>query len=361
VPAAAHFASVAPPPNSTSSGWAPMARATAGVGRFRTRHRLGEVGGRVELEREARSAATSTSHPSGRSGTRRSRRPRRAASAGAREAAGAVREGEPGAGRHAGDVRAVAMSVGTRVTPSVSASRRGPWRAAGRRGPRPPGRCRAAQGEPPGLHGAVQPEAGSRSPRRPAPPPTSAHPRRRTRPRCAAGRRLEHGGGHGGGQRDPGRWVEHVRQALLGGGEGLHRHEHGRSRRHHHLNLTGGGDLTSRSMTMNVAVIGGARGGPPSLISVPRTLHHAVGAPARRGRGGARRAPQLDVPGRLRPDPSLHATTSLEEAVAAADVLVMGVPSHGMRETARELAGFLRPWVPVVSLSKGLEQGTGCA
>jgi glycerol-3-phosphate dehydrogenase (NAD(P)+) len=55
---------------------------------------------------------------------------------------------------------------------------------------------------------------------------------------------------------------------------------------------------------------------------------------------------------------SLHATDSLEEAVAAADVLVMGVPSHGMRETARELAPHLRPWVPVVSLSKGLEQGT---
>jgi glycerol-3-phosphate dehydrogenase (NAD(P)+) len=56
--------------------------------------------------------------------------------------------------------------------------------------------------------------------------------------------------------------------------------------------------------------------------------------------------------------PSLHATSSLEDAVRAADVLVMGVPSHGMRETAKELVGFLRPWVPVVSLSKGLEQGT---
>ncbi len=56
--------------------------------------------------------------------------------------------------------------------------------------------------------------------------------------------------------------------------------------------------------------------------------------------------------------PSLHATSSLEEAVCTADLLVMGVPSHGMRETAKELAGCLRPWVPVVSLSKGLEQGT---
>jgi len=56
--------------------------------------------------------------------------------------------------------------------------------------------------------------------------------------------------------------------------------------------------------------------------------------------------------------PSLHATSSLEEAVSVADVLVMGVPSHGMRESAQLLAPFLRPWVPVVSLSKGLEQGT---
>jgi glycerol-3-phosphate dehydrogenase (NAD(P)+) len=56
--------------------------------------------------------------------------------------------------------------------------------------------------------------------------------------------------------------------------------------------------------------------------------------------------------------PSLHATSSLEEAVSEADLLVMGVPSHTMRETAQSLASYLRPWVPVVSLSKGLEQGT---
>ena len=56
--------------------------------------------------------------------------------------------------------------------------------------------------------------------------------------------------------------------------------------------------------------------------------------------------------------PSLHGTSDLEEAVTSADVLVMGVPSHGMRAAAEQLAPFLRPWVPVVSLSKGLEQGT---
>ena len=54
----------------------------------------------------------------------------------------------------------------------------------------------------------------------------------------------------------------------------------------------------------------------------------------------------------------LVATASLEEAVTGADVLVMGVPSHGMRATLAELAPFVAPGVPVVSLAKGLEQGT---
>jgi len=54
----------------------------------------------------------------------------------------------------------------------------------------------------------------------------------------------------------------------------------------------------------------------------------------------------------------LAATADLEEAVGSADVLVMGVPSHGMRATLRELAAYVRPWIPVVSLAKGLEVGT---
>ena len=55
---------------------------------------------------------------------------------------------------------------------------------------------------------------------------------------------------------------------------------------------------------------------------------------------------------------SLRATSSLAEAVAEADVVVMGVPSHGFRTVMAEAAEHLRPWVPIVSLSKGLEQGT---
>jgi glycerol-3-phosphate dehydrogenase (NAD(P)+) len=54
----------------------------------------------------------------------------------------------------------------------------------------------------------------------------------------------------------------------------------------------------------------------------------------------------------------LTATGSLEEAVAGAAALVMGVPSHGMRATLAQLAGYVTPGIPVISLAKGLEQGT---
>ena len=54
----------------------------------------------------------------------------------------------------------------------------------------------------------------------------------------------------------------------------------------------------------------------------------------------------------------LEATADLQEAVERADVVVMGVPSHGFRETLEQVAPFVRPWVPIVSLTKGLEQGS---
>src|SRR6202035_3937550 len=55
---------------------------------------------------------------------------------------------------------------------------------------------------------------------------------------------------------------------------------------------------------------------------------------------------------------TLQPTTDFSEAADCADVIVMGVPSHGVRAVLTELAKELRPWVPVVSLVKGLEQGT---
>ncbi len=55
---------------------------------------------------------------------------------------------------------------------------------------------------------------------------------------------------------------------------------------------------------------------------------------------------------------ALRATASIEEAVRDADLIAVGVPSHGQRAVLEEVRKHIRPWVPVVSLSKGLEQGT---
>jgi glycerol-3-phosphate dehydrogenase (NAD(P)+) len=59
-------------------------------------------------------------------------------------------------------------------------------------------------------------------------------------------------------------------------------------------------------------------------------------------------------------DPELRATSSLEEAVSQADVLVMAVPSHGFRSVLERAAAHVRPWIPIVSLTKGLELDTRC-
>jgi glycerol-3-phosphate dehydrogenase (NAD(P)+) len=62
---------------------------------------------------------------------------------------------------------------------------------------------------------------------------------------------------------------------------------------------------------------------------------------------------ELQLPARL------HADTDLARVTARADVLVVAVPSHGFREALTRAAPHIRPWVPVISLSKGLEQHSG--
>ena len=60
----------------------------------------------------------------------------------------------------------------------------------------------------------------------------------------------------------------------------------------------------------------------------------------------------------LRLHPELRATSSLPLAAEQADVIIMAVPTHAFRPTLVELQPHVRPWVPVVSLSKGFEEGT---
>jgi glycerol-3-phosphate dehydrogenase (NAD(P)+) len=58
------------------------------------------------------------------------------------------------------------------------------------------------------------------------------------------------------------------------------------------------------------------------------------------------------LPKRLRADADLHS------AVSGADVIVVGVPSHSFRDVLTTAAPSIRPWIPIVSLTKGFEKGS---
>ena len=71
------------------------------------------------------------------------------------------------------------------------------------------------------------------------------------------------------------------------------------------------------------------------------------------GRENKKYLPGITLP------PGLRATNDMAEVVAGADVLIMGVPSHSFRGVLEEAKAHLRPWVPVISLTKGLELASG--
>jgi glycerol-3-phosphate dehydrogenase (NAD(P)+) len=52
------------------------------------------------------------------------------------------------------------------------------------------------------------------------------------------------------------------------------------------------------------------------------------------------------------------ATDDLEKAMRHAELLIVGVPTTAMRSTMNIAKEWIHPWIPVVSLAKGLEQGS---
>ncbi len=112
-------------------------------------------------------------------------------------------------------------------------------------------------------------------------------------------------------------------------------------------------------MHIRVAVIGGGSWGTTvahlAAHSVPTVLW------ARRSEQ-AQEINEHHTNNRYLPGFQLHsdlwATDDLREAVRGADVIVMGVPSQGFREALEQVARYVRAWVPVLSLTKGLEQGS---
>ena len=60
----------------------------------------------------------------------------------------------------------------------------------------------------------------------------------------------------------------------------------------------------------------------------------------------------------LRLPDALSATHDLGRAISNSDVVVMAVPSHGFREVFTLVADYLQDETPIVSLTKGIEQGS---
>ena len=71
------------------------------------------------------------------------------------------------------------------------------------------------------------------------------------------------------------------------------------------------------------------------------------------GRGNRRYLDGYTLPSQL------EATDDLGLAVRGADLLVMGVPTHGFRQVLESMVDVVGPKAPVISLAKGFERSTG--
>ena len=70
-----------------------------------------------------------------------------------------------------------------------------------------------------------------------------------------------------------------------------------------------------------------------------------------------RRANPIYLPDIALP-PTVTASAALDAALAGAELLVVAVPSHGLRHVLEEARAFIGPGLTVVSATKGLEEGT---
>lgn len=112
-------------------------------------------------------------------------------------------------------------------------------------------------------------------------------------------------------------------------------------------------------MKLRVALLGGGSWGTTVAALVARNTQATLWArdQATVDDINLRHRNEKYLPGAVLPE-ALAATTDLRQAVSDIDVLVVGVPSQGFRSVLEQVAPHLRAWVPVISLTKGLEMGT---
>ncbi len=110
---------------------------------------------------------------------------------------------------------------------------------------------------------------------------------------------------------------------------------------------------------MKVAVVGAGSWG--TAVAAIASRHADVSLWARSPGLAARIEAERRNP-RYLPDLELasgiHATSSITDACADAEAIVVGVPSHGFRAVLTGAVGLIGPDVPVISLAKGIEVDT---
>ena len=110
---------------------------------------------------------------------------------------------------------------------------------------------------------------------------------------------------------------------------------------------------------LRIGILGGGSWGTTVAALVTRNTQVTLWArnPATVEEINTRHTNEVYLPGAVLPD-KLVATNDIAEAVHEADVIVMAIPSQNFRSVLQEVAGHIRAWVPVISLTKGLELNT---
>ena len=118
--------------------------------------------------------------------------------------------------------------------------------------------------------------------------------------------------------------------------------------------------MSSGGAVSRVAVIGAGSWGTtvaallaPVVPTVLWSRRADVATDVAAGRGNRRYLDGYTLPSQL------EATDDLGLAVRGADLLVMGVPTHGFRQVLESMVDVVGPEAPVISLAKGFERSTG--
>jgi len=112
-------------------------------------------------------------------------------------------------------------------------------------------------------------------------------------------------------------------------------------------------------MKLKVAVLGGGSWGTTLASLTARNSPTTIWA---RNEATVDEINEHHTNSKYLPDSLLHrhlkASTSIKETVQDADVIVMGIPSQNFRKVLEDAKPHIRPWVPIISLAKGLEMET---